>query len=727
MSEQQQTAFVDWVNTFNNLSNPVNKFKDLTDGRALFEILHEIEPLWFKIDQQSDVRDDNWVVKSRRLQKLHKLLIRHYEEKLGHSTKGLDQPDLTAIAKEDDLMATMTLCSLIVTWAVCHENKAIYIEKIQKLSPLSQGGLMNLITVVMGKLEGTSSVEPATVEASENMSYDSSNYIKERNKLVSDKEALERSLQALIAEHTQLRDQFDDLQAERDELKQRLKDIEISLAQSQSSHSGKADFRMKTEIENLRQEINTSEVRRHEAEMLIESQNGVIAELTRKVEELHFKEEEAARLKDQLDESRHNSEKLKKAENAIEKYKKKMEEGADLRRMFKTLEEENRELAEQNAQITEEFAKVNKLKAQLEPYKNKVEELEQKNKELVSLRNKYEYEYKNMRAKIEAYEMEKSRDIERIQLLEDRLRELEFGGGERLNLDEKEEEVDDIDAPVMGGELANALTGTTMTQLRLRNNELERELRSWRNKGKSADDDQEIIVLQRQLADAVRSKERSEKDYQKVQTEKLDLESKLARVMSGAGLDINDSNKELHNTKKQLFEVESKLRNAEKQLAEYKANSAIDERVKDIEAEKEMYKAKYEELDSLLKSFGHSTEDELKAEIVKCKLQNATNIEKIKRLKNIMAGQDEAMKNHMAIEESFKVEKESYEDRFRKQKREFEEAKTQLTLENRLMVSAWFGIGRLIQRDNVSLQRGTAPKAFLGQQRQAASGQMKRR
>jgi hypothetical protein len=58
-----------------------------------------------------------------------------------------------------------------------------------------------------------------------------------------------------------------------------------------------------------------------------------------------------------------------------------------------------------------------------------VDTLENEKKELVSLRNKYEYEYKNMRAKIEAYEMEKSRDTERIQLLEDRLRELEFGNG----------------------------------------------------------------------------------------------------------------------------------------------------------------------------------------------------------------------------------------------------------------------------------------------------------
>jgi hypothetical protein len=77
-------------------------------------------------------------------------------------------------------------------------------------------------------------------------------------------------------------------------------------------------------------------------------------------------------------------------------------------------------------------------------------------------------------------------------------------------MDEKED-VDDIDTPVVGGELANALTGTTMTQLRLRNNELERELRSWRAKGKPEDDDHEVLILQRQLADAIRSKDRYEK------------------------------------------------------------------------------------------------------------------------------------------------------------------------------------------------------------------------
>ena len=47
---------------------------------------------------------------------------------------------------------------------------------------------------------------------------------------------------------------------------------------------------------------------------------------------------EAATLKDRLDEYRHDAEKLKKAENVIEKYRKKLEDGADLRRILKVNE-----------------------------------------------------------------------------------------------------------------------------------------------------------------------------------------------------------------------------------------------------------------------------------------------------------------------------------------------------------------------------------------------------
>lgn len=63
----------------------------------------------------------------------------------------------------------------------------------------------------------------------------------------------------------------------------------------------------------------------------------VVAELTvlLQVDDLTPRAEEATRLKDKMDEYRHAAEKAKKHENALEKYKKKLEEQADLRRSLK--------------------------------------------------------------------------------------------------------------------------------------------------------------------------------------------------------------------------------------------------------------------------------------------------------------------------------------------------------------------------------------------------------
>jgi len=53
------------------------------------------------------------------------------------------------------------------------------------------------------------------------------------------------------------------------------------------------------------------------------------------MEEIQHKAKEYDGLKDQLDEYKHAADKLQKAESVIGKYKKKLEEGADLRRKIK--------------------------------------------------------------------------------------------------------------------------------------------------------------------------------------------------------------------------------------------------------------------------------------------------------------------------------------------------------------------------------------------------------
>lgn len=82
-----------------------------------------------------------------------------------------------------------------------------------------------------------------------------------------------------------------------------------------------------------------------------DKQTGLVSELARKIDELQVTADLAARLKDQVDEYvtiicrgvaglaplryRHAADKLQKTENVMEKYKKKLQEGADLRQHVK--------------------------------------------------------------------------------------------------------------------------------------------------------------------------------------------------------------------------------------------------------------------------------------------------------------------------------------------------------------------------------------------------------
>lgn len=78
-----------------------------------------------------------------------------------------------------------------------------------------------------------------------------------------------------------------------------------------------------------------SEDRRQETELLVEKQNRKIAEHERKMEEMSKTVSQVDQLRDQLEEYTHTEEKLHKMENAIEKYKKRLEDSADLRRQIK--------------------------------------------------------------------------------------------------------------------------------------------------------------------------------------------------------------------------------------------------------------------------------------------------------------------------------------------------------------------------------------------------------
>ncbi|KAF9902475.1 hypothetical protein EC991_004851 [Linnemannia zychae] len=553
------TAFEQWVNTFDNISRPCRHISDLSDGIILFEVAADIDPKWFKLIRSADM-GDNWVHKYNNLKKLHKLVTRYLEEKQGQSLTKLDPPNLNLIAKDGDSLEVLKLCELVIAVAVQCERNQHYIQKIQTLPEISQHALMISLEQIILALNSGSARESDMEEISVDQ---------ELAQLHQERDELERGNQNLMQELASMNRKYDELLTEKEDLKQRIRDLEK--ASAHASQSGKSDFLMRTEIDHLRQDLSKSEDRRQEQEILINNQLKAISDLSRAEADLRAKADEAVRLKDKLDEYKHAIDKLQKTENVIEKYKKKLEEGADLRRQMKVLEDQNMELLDRNKEVEGEYRKVLAFKSLMESYKEQIQTLESKNSTLAKDKNKIEYEARLQNQQIQQIEADRTRDAEQIQLLEDKIRELEFSGvqGTPLSNDLQDMETDDMESSLMGQRTAQA------TELKLTISRLEREIQSLKE-DRQDEGGSRATVLQHLLDDANKSKAKFEQDYLEEHQAKIVLQSELDRIRGGKGDEsevaftlrstLNSCERELSETKKTLAEMETNLEQTKKEL-----------------------------------------------------------------------------------------------------------------------------------------------------------------
>lgn len=272
-----------------------------------------------------------------------------------------------------------------------------------------------------------------------------------------------------------------------------------------------------------------------------------------------------------MDEYKHAIEKLQKTENVIEKYKKKLEEGADLRRQIKVIEDQNQELVERNREIEEEYRKVLAFKSLMESYKDQILALETKNSTLAKDKNKIEYEARQQYQKLQEVEASRMRDTEQISLLEDKVRELEFSGGQGVPLsnDLQDMETDDMEGMLMGQQTSYT------TELKLKISRLERELQNLKEE-KQDEGGSKSTVLQHLLDDANRLKAKFEQEYLEEHQAKIVLQGELDRIRSGRGDEsevafalrssLNACEKELSDTRKALAEMEINLEQTKKDL-----------------------------------------------------------------------------------------------------------------------------------------------------------------
>ncbi|ORY88555.1 HOOK protein-domain-containing protein [Leucosporidium creatinivorum] len=510
----------------------VEQLADLRDAVVLGEVVSQVDPTYFRqltTAANSKALSENWVLRFNNLKRLYKLLIRYFEDVLRSSTANLLAPNLQLIAKgeEGSDEEICRLAGLILALVVQSDSRQQHVERIQSLEQWVQRELMWSIEQVIVSCRSSPSLSLTPCYNSADSEFYAMQH--ERSQLLNDKDAIQIVYEDLVKTHNTLKEDHEEALASLAKAEARAAEAASAVSAEKSE---RADQVVKAEVDRLRIDLQKAENQLGEAEAVVERQTKLLEDLTRKVDDLAPRAEEAIRLKDQMDEYRHAAEKAKKTENVLEKYRKKLEESADLRRNIKTLEDQNSSLLDKNAALEEEFTKVSAFKPLMESYKSQLDSFEAKTSSLTKENDGLRHELERARSKTARLEEEREKEREALTLYEERVKELELGerkGGKRsARADDEDEDANEFEG--VGGELDDAMSGTTMTDLKLKIRKLGRELEQ--AKANKADASR-LVVLENLLEDSNRMKKRYENEYLKEHREKLVVEGKLEEIMSG--------------------------------------------------------------------------------------------------------------------------------------------------------------------------------------------------
>ncbi|KAJ2261306.1 hypothetical protein GGI01_002387 [Coemansia sp. RSA 376] len=779
-------GFVHWVGTFGSLSKRVSNLSDLTDGIALFEICAEIDRQWFKSIRSADI-GDNWVLKMNNLKKLYKLVTRYYEEVLGYPTSNLAEPNLAAIAKNEEADELLKLCHLILTLAVQCERNQVYIGKIMSLGEEDQRSLMVSIESVLAQL---GSAEPDGEADGHDIDMDDASRSSdgadpvarlqaELMKSYAEKDELEKSAHELTVEHRQVQNKYEELLVLNEELKMRMDDLEKSMAKADKS--GRADFLLRAEIENLKHDLEKADIRSQEADKIHREQTATISDLSRKLGETADAKDEAVRLRDQLQEYKHAAERLAKSEHVIEKYKKKLEESTDLRRQVRLLEEQLAQAQDRSQQIEDEFRRVAQRRPAMDNYRDEYAQLEARHNQATSELALAAEQLRKLEDEKERLHQDKQRDQELILSLEESLRELELHGAGGAA---------QVSGTTLESGLASAMEGDDRTALLAKIARLERELGEARSgttqaSSTSATDFLEEIAdtASRERDDAVRELRQEQELRKRLEVDVAAYSERLvassadvsnahsqlaqakeelerARASSVASEQERKAACEAANLRKENSSLEGWYAETHEQSKEFKAEidrlsaennrltqrlSALQEEATRLDVSKREAEANNKHLGLMLErqkaaQFSPSDIDRLQKELVKSRDEVHALQVSLKRTKDHCIQLDQKLEqtrrdgtapqeNYREVILSLQSQLAMKDEQLDSMSAMLREQNTVHLLESRTMASAWFNLQRQLERQSgfghssgmgsaaSSSRQGAAPASWLGQQR----------
>lgn len=216
-------------------------------------------------------------------------------------------------------------------------------------------------------------------------------------------------------------------------------------------------------------------------------------------------------------------------------------------------------MVDKNASLEEEYKKVAAFRPLMESYKSQIADLETKASAKTKDLETSKYQLDQAQTRLTILTTERAQDAEALELYQERVKELELVDGGRAraratssvikspvsvngtpeigsapttpSLEDHDHDADT--STNLGGELDDAITGRTTTDLKLEIRALKREMNDLRTNSESAS---RVLVLESLLEDANRMKARYESDYLATHREKLALQGNLDEIRSGKSM-----------------------------------------------------------------------------------------------------------------------------------------------------------------------------------------------
>lgn len=199
---------------------------------------------------------------------------------------------------------------------------------------------------------------------------------------------------------------------------------------------------------------------------------------------------------------------------------------------LQALEEQNADLLDKNAILEDDYAKAAAYQPLLDSYKSKVDALESKSTSLQREMDRLQLDLERTREDLVQAKEERLKQAEKVALYEERVRELNEEAGKSVRL--RRSSTGGTSFEDGGGDLDDALSGVTTTDLKLRIRRLERQVAQAQHQQQgNGGAQQPVVVLQNLLEDANRLKDQVQEEYLAEHREKLVLRARMDEIMSG--------------------------------------------------------------------------------------------------------------------------------------------------------------------------------------------------